>query len=246
MCTAKFLQLLRRARCGAVDVDTRSQLLGENSVLRPTPNCGDLVAKFLRELNSQMSEAADPLDGHQVTRQCPAVPQRVECRNSRTQQGRGFRGIERFRHGRHCFRRGNHVLAIAAVEADSGNPEVCAVREIAPPASQAGSVLPAVPANADALALPPLRHACAHLVDHTSHFVSWHARVHDARPAALFREYIAMTDPARLHAYPHLASSRLRDLPLGNFEVRSCPRYLRHFHLRHRLSPLQRKSTTRD
>src|SRR5216684_2467932 len=109
--------------------------------------------------------------------------------------------------------------------------------EITPPARQAGAILAAVPAYADALALLPLRHAGAYVVDDAGHFVSRHSRIDDARPGAVFREDIAVTDPARLHADPHFARSRLGNLPLDNREVRSCLRDLRHFHLCHRFSP---------
>ena len=191
----------------------------------------------MSELNSQVPEPSDALDGHQLARQRAAVPQRIERRDPRTQQRRGFRRIERFGHGRDGLHGSDHVVAIATVEADSRNPEVRAVREITPPARQAGSILPAVPAHADALAPLPLPHACAHFVDHAGHLVSWHARVDDARPTALLREYIAVTDSARLHANPDFARPRLRNVPLDNLEVRSCLRNLCHFHLCHRLSP---------
>jgi hypothetical protein len=47
-----------------------------------------------------------------------------------------------------------------------------------------------MPANADSLTSPPLRHTRARFVDHTSDFVPRHARVLKARSAAFLGEYI--------------------------------------------------------
>src|SRR6185295_9529111 len=83
---SQLLQLRRGIRRSAVNVDARTQLLRERRILRPAPNGGDLVATLLRELDAQMAEPANPLDGHEVTRLRAAVAQRIEGRNPRTEQ----------------------------------------------------------------------------------------------------------------------------------------------------------------
>src|SRR5207245_500787 len=112
-----------------------------------------------RKLNSQVSEPTDPLDCHQVAGHRAAVTQRVEGGNSRTHQRSGFRGIERLGHPRQRFHRREHIFLISAVVTNSANLEVGAIGKVTAPASQAGAVLPAVPANSHSLALRPLRYA---------------------------------------------------------------------------------------
>src|SRR5207248_8372196 len=55
---AEFLQLCGGVCCDTIYVHARSQFFCEGSVLRATSNRRDLVAELLRELNSQVSEAA--------------------------------------------------------------------------------------------------------------------------------------------------------------------------------------------
>ena len=184
-----------------------------------------------------MSESANSLDRHQVVGHRAAMAQRIEGGNPRTHQRCGFGSIERLRHPRQCFHGRHHIFLIAAVVTDSGNLEVCAVSEVAAPASQTGAVLPAVPANSHSLALRPLGYARAGCVNYACHFVSRHARIHNARPGAFLGQHIAVTDSASLHANPDLARSRLRDFPLHNLEVGSCLGYLCNFHFWHCLSP---------
>src|SRR5262249_56651945 len=102
--------------------------------VRPAPDGGDLVATPLRELDCQMTEPADALDAHQIARQGAAVTKGVEGRDARAHERRRLGWIERLRHFRHGFYRGDHVLLIAAVVADARRLRVRAVRKVAPPA----------------------------------------------------------------------------------------------------------------
>jgi hypothetical protein len=63
---AEFLQLGRGVGRSAVDINIRSQRCRERSFVRSASDCGDAIAEFLGELNSEMAESADALDGDKV------------------------------------------------------------------------------------------------------------------------------------------------------------------------------------
>ena len=86
------MQFLCRVRRFAIDVQARSEFLGESSILGPAPDSRDLVTKLVRELNSEVTKTADTLNRNQVAGERAAVPQRVERRNTGAQQRRCFSG----------------------------------------------------------------------------------------------------------------------------------------------------------
>ena len=78
-------------------------------------------------------------------------------------------------------------MLVAAVIADAGNFHVYAIAKIAAAAVEAGIVMAAVPADADALALLPLGDIGAEFIDDARDFVSWNARILNAGPGTFFR-----------------------------------------------------------
>ena len=86
----RFLQLLGRVRCLAVDVDVRSEFLGEGGVFRATPDGRYLVPKLIRVLNSEMTQAADALHSDKIARKRSAVAQCIVGSNSSAEQWRRF------------------------------------------------------------------------------------------------------------------------------------------------------------
>src|SRR6266478_5881758 len=151
-----------------------------------------------------MPEAADALDGNEVRRQRAAVAQSVEGGDSRAKERAGFHSVEALRHGCERFHRGDHVFLVPAVEADTAHFQVAAIGEISAPASNASAVLPAVPANADALAFFPARDASAHVINHSGDFVSGGAAILNAGPVTFFYEAVAVADATSLHANAHV------------------------------------------
>ena len=151
-----------------------------------------------------MAEPANSLHSDQVARQSTVATESVERGDPGTHQGRGFGGIERFRHARQRFHRCEHVLLVATVITDPANLHVRAIREISAPAGETRAVLAAVPADSDALALFPFRDARAHLVDYARYFVSGDAWVRNSRKEAVLRDHVAVTDSTREDADPHL------------------------------------------
>src|SRR5215470_16042210 len=230
---AEFLQFSRGIRGHAVDIEIRSKLFRERGIARPASYCSDSIAKFLRELNSQMAKAADPLDGHKVARQRTAMTQSIECSNSGAHERRGLGSIKRFGNASQRLDRRDHELLIAPVVTDSGNLSIHAVNEIASPARGTSAILTAMPADADPFALPPVLYTSPDRVDDPNHFVSGHARVRYPGKNAFLRGYIAVTDSTRLDANPDLCRARLPDFTFDDFEVRTRLRYLHHFHLCH-------------
>jgi hypothetical protein len=55
-----------RVRRCAIDVNMRTELPCEWRIPRPASHSRHAVAELLRELNSQMTKTADPLDGDQI------------------------------------------------------------------------------------------------------------------------------------------------------------------------------------
>ena len=77
LCAAQFLQCLCCVRRFAIDVHARSEFLCERRVFRPAPDRRDLIAKLVRELNSEVTQTADTQHRHKVAGHGAAVPQRV-------------------------------------------------------------------------------------------------------------------------------------------------------------------------
>src|SRR5207253_9234744 len=124
------------------------------------------ITKFVCKLNSQMSKSADALNGHQVSRPRAAMAQRVVSSNSRTQQRRSFRRIEAFRNEGKSLNGSEHVLLVSAIKADAGDLAIRTQHQIATAALIAGSIMPAMPSDAHALAFLPSGNACADLANH--------------------------------------------------------------------------------
>src|SRR5262249_24617950 len=137
------------------------------------------------------------------------------------------------RHRGHRFRRRDQVLGITAVVADPGDLQHLAVDEIAAPALLADEAVPAVPANADALAFLPVRDAGADRIDHAGNLVSRHARILQARPLPFLGEGVAVADPACFDSDAYRAAGRRRNLALHHLECCAGTRNLDDAHPRH-------------
>jgi hypothetical protein len=90
-----------------------------------------------------------------------------------------------------------------------------------------------MPADSNALALPPFLYARAEFIDYAGHFVSWDARIANAGEKAFLGDHIAMADSTGLHVNPHMARARLRNFSFHDFEIGPCLWHLHDFHFRH-------------
>jgi hypothetical protein len=118
---------------------------------------------------------------------------------------------------RQRFHRRDHVFLISAVERDAADLSVRAIHEIPATAGKTSPVLPAMPTDSNALALPPLLDARAEFIDYAGHLVAWDAWVRDSRQKALLGDHIAVTDSASLHANPHLSRTCFGNFGLHDF-----------------------------
>src|SRR3989441_1021668 len=221
LCSAQLLQLLCCVRRFAINVPARAGFLCQRRVSRPASDGRDLVAKLARELNSQMTQPADPQHSHEIAGERAAVPQGVVSGDSGAEKRRCFRGVEAFRNRGQRLHRGHHIFLVPAVKADTRYFQICAVAEIPPAARQALSVLTAMPAHSHALALLPFGYTGAQLVDHPHDFVSRNTGVLNPRPSPFFDEHVAVTDPAGLYFDAHVSRAWLRHLSLDDLEISS-------------------------
>src|SRR5262245_43399380 len=186
------------------------------------------------ELHSEMAEPADALHRHDIARARARIAQRVEGGDACAEQRRGVDGIEFV--GDRCERldRRDHVVGIAAVEVNAGNPEVAASDEVAAPAAGTRPANAAEPADADSLARAPVGHLRSHGIDAAGDLVTGDGGKVDPGKSARDHVRIAIADAARLDLDPRLAGSGLRYRPLHELERRI---RLRHLNDAHDLSP---------
>src|SRR5260370_7623161 len=156
LCAAQLLEFRCCVHCFAVDVHARSELLYEHRIFRSTADRGNLVAKFIPELDSKVAEAANALHRNETARRCAAMSQRVKGRDPRAQKGPCFSIAKYVRYRRERFGRSDHVLLISSVEADPCNFGVAAAKEVSTPAFETLIVLPPTPPSPPPLpSLPP-------------------------------------------------------------------------------------------
>src|SRR5262249_20268244 len=126
---------------------------------------------------------------------------------------------------------------VPTVEAEPGHHRVRAVGEITPPAGETGPVLPAVPADPDALALPPGGDTGADQVDDAGDLVPGHARIRDARPQTILGERIAVADAPGRAAEAEVSGGWLGVLALDQLEFGAGLGNSQPLHRRHEVSP---------
>src|SRR4029077_5909741 len=193
-------------------------------------NRSNLAAKFVRKLNSKVPQTADALHRNKTTRRRAAVSQGVKGRDSGTKQRRCFGVAQRVGYFRQCVDGSDHVLLIAPVVADTRNFGVAAVKVASTPAFETRVVLPAMPADANALSPLPSGDLGAQLIDDACHLVPRHPRILDSRPEAFFHENVTVANTTGLHSNAHLSRTRFGNLALNYFETCSRLRNLCHLH----------------
>jgi len=223
----------------------RAKFLRERGIFLPASHGRDAISEFICELNAQVAESPNALDGHKIAWNSAAVAQRIKCRDAGAKQRSGFGRFEGVRNARNGFDWREHVLLEAAIEVESGNRAIFAIREIACAACGASVVLTAVPAEADGITFFSGCDARTDFVDHTCNFVARDARKLEARPQAVLDVVIAEADAAGLHLDAHLAVTRRWNFPLDDFEISARLRNLRNFHLCHLCLPFPKSMRDR-
>jgi hypothetical protein len=184
-------------------------------------------------LNPQMTKTANALHRHQVARTSSCVSQRIKNCDAGADQRTSFIGGQGVWNGRNRFGRSNHVLGIAAIEANPSDLRGLAINKVAAPAGIALETVTAVPANADTLAWFPKRHLWADRVNAAGQFVPRDAWILNSGPMPFFYQHIAVADTASLDLNTHLPTAWLRDRTLNQLKISSRSAYLDSFHFVH-------------
>src|SRR4051812_30992198 len=165
-----------------------------------------------------MPEAADAEDGDEVARSRAAVAQGVEGCDAGAEERRGIdrrEGVGKHRDG---AGRRDHVLSIAAVEADAGDLLRDAGEEIAAAAVDALAAIAAVPADADFLADGEIGDERAEGIDDADNFVAGHSGIFNAGPVSFLDERVAVADAAGLNFDADGAGGGLGDRAFHDFQ----------------------------
>src|SRR5436190_2147338 len=92
--------------------------------------------------------------------------------------------------------------------------------------------MPAVPADAHALALFPVRDAITQGIDAPRDFVAWHTGILKSRPQTVFDEDIAVADATRVHFHANLSGARLGNVAFNQLKIPTGFTDLCSFHFR--------------
>ena len=76
----------------------------------------------------------------------------------------------------------------------------------------AREAMPAMPAHANSLALPPIRDACTEPIDASGDFVTRHTWIPKTWPKAVFHDRIAVANAADFHFHPNLRGAGFREV----------------------------------
>src|ERR1700739_720519 len=112
-----------------------------------------------------MTESADSLNRDDIARSRARITQRVKYGHACAHERSRFLGRQFFWNQRQGFRRRDHVFGVTAVKIDAGHFAIHTHREIAAAAVIANKVMSAMPADADAVALFPIRDSVASKID---------------------------------------------------------------------------------
>src|SRR5208337_2752650 len=171
------------------------------------------------ELDPEMPEAADTVDGDEIAGAGAAVAERIERGDAGAKQGRRLDRVEIVGRMRDRGGPSHHVRGVAAVPGDAADLGHCFAGEgrVAPamPAIAAGA---AKPSDAGPVADLEALDAKAERVDDPHDLVPGHARVLDKREQLLDGHGIAVADAAGDDPDAKLLGPRLRQVALDGFE----------------------------
>src|SRR6266516_3756259 len=114
-----------------------------------------------RILNSEMSQSADAVHGHNFAAARPRIAERVIDRDARAHERPRFLGWQFIRNCGERGRRCDHVFGISAIEIEARDFAIDTHCEIAVPALRADETMSAMPPHADALTFLPFCDAVA-------------------------------------------------------------------------------------
>jgi hypothetical protein len=216
--TVEFLEFGGGVLGLGVDVVPGAELAGERLFVLAAGDADGLEAHLGGILDAEVAEAAEAEDGDDVAGLCAAVAQGVEGRDAGAHERGGLLVGQVARAQGDGTGGRDHVVGISAVEGDAGDLGADAGKEVAAAAGVAVAAVPAVPADADALAGFPADDAGADGVDHADQLMARDARVLNAGEQAVFGHRVAVADAAGVYLDPHGAGGWLGDIALDDFK----------------------------
>src|SRR5438132_2218763 len=218
VCPSELLQAFRGRDLLRIDVLVRAQLPDELRLVRTARDGDGPEAHARGELDGEVAKAADALDRHGIARPGAAVAERVVRRDARAEQRCYIDGLELLGEVHTGFVRHDHVLGVPAVMTDPGDPLPFAVDEETLAAGVADEAVATVPADAHPVALLPLRHAGADLLDAPRDLVARNPRQLQTGKRAASHDYVAVADSARFNLDADLARVGFREFALDELE----------------------------
>src|SRR5882762_7083576 len=165
-----------------------------------------------------MSEAADALDGDEISAAQAGVAEGVVGGDAGAEERGGFRGAEVVGDGGDAAGFGDHNFGVAAVDSDAGDYGVEAIDDVAAAAGLAGAIFAAEEADAYALTNFPFGDAGAEGFDAADYFVAGDTRKLQAGIGAGYCGGVGVADAAGFYADANLAGGGLGDGALYYFE----------------------------
>ncbi|SPE28870.1 hypothetical protein SBA2_410053 [Acidobacteriia bacterium SbA2] len=230
LCAAQFLQFARSVGRFAIDVHVRSEFLCECGISGSATDRRDFISKLVGELNSQVAQTANTLHRHQVARQRPTVPQRVVGGNSGAQQWCSFDVAQTVRYRRQGLDGSHHELLVPTVIADARDFHIAAIAEVSAPAGVARSVMAAVPAHANTLALLPGGNTRTEFINNARDLVPGNSGILNAWPQAILGEHVTVADPTGLHLDAYVTCAGRGNFALDDLKIGSPLGNLCHLH----------------
>ena len=163
------------------------------------------------ELDAEMSEAADALDGDEIAAAEAGVAEGVVGGDAGAEERGGFGGAEVVGNGGDAASFGDHNFGVAAVDGDAGDYGIEAIDDVAATAGFAGTVFTAEEADAYALTHFPFRDAGAEGFDAADDFVARNARELQTRVGASYGGGVGVADAAGFDADANLAGAGFGD-----------------------------------
>ena len=197
----------------------RVKLLCQRRLFRATGYSNHSKAHSSRELNAQMSQAADALDHHKVSGTGRRVSKRVVGGQAGTEKWRGVRRTQLIWDSSQPALAGDHDFSVATVVVYSGEWLALAVDEISPSTRLALAAMTAKETHTNPLANFPIKNSFADGIDLTDRFMTRNTRIdHAGKNSAFHGRRVAMADAACFDPDPDLPRRRVCHGALNEFE----------------------------
>jgi hypothetical protein len=165
-----------------------------------------------------MSQAADALDGDEISAAKAGVAKGVVGGDAGAEERGGFGGAEVVGDGGDAAGFGDHYFGVAAVDGDAGDYSVETIDDVAAAAGLAGAVFAAEEADAYALTNFPFGDAGAEGFDAADYFVAGNAREFQAGIGAGYCGGVSVADAAGFDSDANLTGAGLGDGAFHYFE----------------------------